>query len=309
MLDTQTNSVSKIDFTECSKLWDDNEYPNVSPELLMWKYTACFGSKTKQIALYENQKLIGQAIVFLQIHHAQNQQIRIAQLGDLIVKKEHRSLDAVRTIYKGINEELRLGEYDASISLPNHRSVVLNRRFLKMKTTSYLESKIIFSNPFTRKRPEFVQEINSNEDAQEISHHLPDFCSSSLYCHWNTATLGARLKDPNQRFIIVGDKNAIMIASPRKHHGVPYNLVMGIILSKNIENRDQEFQRLASYIAQKTRNPFLISVAQQNQKNTPGYSLPSFIKGKTRPVQTKILNEKYKKLKIENLQLIDLEIV
>lgn len=264
-------------------------------EYFEWRYRRCFSDGTKLVLLEVENELVGMAAIFEQTFLSKKKVFKIAQLGDLIVHPDHRSIKAVRLIYRELSQQLMNGRYDGIFTLPNTKSTKLNRYFLKLENKGILRG--YFNIVVPKTSPKIINTyIYSSDCHQEktrkiLSEYIKPSAQNAM--NWTVNQVIDRISDPRFEYGLVATKNALIISSKRMISGVPYALIMSSAMAADQQDHHPDFRKLVSATAALHKTCFVISFPPINNGNTfGGIKIPDFIHGSSHHVQTKTIDKR-----------------
>ena len=123
----------------------DGRRDHLTPAYFRWLYEVCYRDHARLVTLRFGPEQVGHAAVLRQSVRSALPEgpdiVGIAQLTNLFVLPAHRSMKAIRAIYRALDEEIGSGGYGAVLTMPNARATLLNQRFLKLKSIGRLDTR------------------------------------------------------------------------------------------------------------------------------------------------------------------------
>ncbi|MGQ2951978.1 MAG: hypothetical protein ACT6RN_18085 [Agrobacterium sp.] len=245
-----------------------------SAAYLKWLYETAFHRPAIVVTARVDGKKAGQAVILWQRFFFQGWHTVCAQLVDLFIAPEFRSPMLVRAIYG----ELRscLADHRAMVlTVPNNKSVILNRRFLKLQLIRKLEIRIGMACPYnSRNVTSLFHDAGNTESTRLLIEHSP---MSLTGCQpvWDAGALINRLANPLRRYAIHKSPSLLAITSRRVFRGLPVVLVAGLLPLDNRSAGDKEVGDILRNAALLHRCPAYLYVGVNQFLKVPGVALPT----------------------------------
>ena len=312
MLKTQVEIGKDISFDHSVRLFQSayqNHANEFTSEFFKWRYTQCFGDKTILVSLLNGSHRIGQAVIFCHTYSDTVRSKKVCQLGDLIVHHDHRSIAAVRAIYRKLTEIIKGENFDFVFTLPNQKSEKFNQRFLNMRTENLLEARLSIGWP--RKSRQIVSSamIDRVSNLEELFADYMPMRTPKVGLFWDISQLKNRLQDPRRDYAIIATAHSVMVTMAHRLQGVPLVLVMGVISANNHQVKRSEWNAMINASSRLFRNPVHLYMGWNCAfDNKFGWQLPSIFDGSVKPLQTLKLGRGNADLVFPRFELLDVDI-
>ncbi len=302
---------NEIDFDQSSKLFQKSYPKNArefTAEYFKWRYTQCFGADSVLIGLYQNDLLIGQAVIFIQCGLQARSWLRIGQLADLVVHPEYRSIHVVRTIYRALKSQIEKSDFDFVFTLPNAKSVKFNQHFLNMYVSQSLTPNLSIGWPKRSQsvvRADVIDGAVESIDLPNLDKHL----DAQRLISWTKTGLEKRLADPSKPFGVVSTDHSTMITTIKQFGRLKVVLVMGLFCAGQHIIKKEEWKVLINASTQMFRNPVHVYFGTNEAvEKSAGLQIPFLAEKLTKNIQVLQMNDRLDPIQFSNLELIDLDI-
>jgi hypothetical protein len=278
---------------------------------MKWLYEGAFGQGSTIVAVYDDDKKIGQIVLLHQKVYLDGKPVPTTQLVDLFILQAYRSPQLVRRIYKEVERLCQAEGIRLVLALPNEKSAPLNERFMKLRPLLALPARIGIGIGWPRpSRLKYSGRLKSMPE-EEVLDLLSGFVTPATEngLHWDAETLFNRMKDPTCDYAVHATANLLLISSSRKTKGIRHALLCGFFARPDAvvtSNAVRELIRAACHFWK--HRIFVYAGANDRLPRPPGIALPA----RLRPpilVQQRDFKPDERETRFDRFQLIDSDFV
>ena len=306
IVDTQINYVNTAKLANKS-FGQGSDY--FSESYLKWKYEIAFGGRTSVVAvMYEGQKIGQAAILWHGINFGSNLH-GCAQLVDLFVVPEYRSISVVRQIYGKLNELLNEQSDHVVITTPNPKSALLNTRFLKLKIGEELDTRIGLAMPSQIKRTVQSLWVKTNQRCESVDFMQGIVGAGKIFeVSWTPESMADRLSDNRYQYAIHKCGPLLAITSSRTFKGIPLILICGLFTRDSSACRRSHLHEILSAAAILHRRLLYLYVGiNRTIPNLPGISLPTRLRPSQMLLQVREGATEQEQIRFSRFEAIDFD--
>lgn len=280
-----------------------------SPNYLEWLYEVAFGGERTIISARKERSKIGQAAILWHSVQLDGRVFPCAQLVDFFILPEHRSLAAVRRMYRRVVPCVdERGGVAIIVTVPNPKASVLNKKFLRLDDGEALSLRAGISLP---KSPNAsVQSCWFTSERSEEAQALMEDCVGPLSgngVHWTKEALSARLEHPHRTYAVHRADDVCVITSFRRVRRVPLILVCALLPRAG---RHVPLGQVRAILGQASRMhgcPAWLYVGLNRRVAIPGFSLSGRLRPSLMRLQTRALTEEAKTIAFDRFEAIDFD--
>ncbi|MBK8455943.1 MAG: hypothetical protein IPL47_01545 [Phyllobacteriaceae bacterium] len=223
--------------------------------------------------------------------------------------KKHRNISNIIAFYKQSENKVKENKYNYIIAVPNKKSFLLNKRFLKMEDRLTLDIRVGVALPRTSRRivvSRAVDRADPFDATRWIAGHLaPSECAEVV---WDAETLAGRLGNPMQSYALHATKDLALISSPRFFRGIPVVLLCSFHALPSEHVAPADVGALVAAAARFHRNPLFLYVGVNKAlPRLPGWPIPDRWRPSRMIVQVREMVPDAPRLELDRFESIDFD--
>jgi GNAT superfamily N-acetyltransferase len=306
-LDIRLEAASDFDFEKTADLARQSfgkDGPELSAVRFAWSYGRGYEKIVTASAFLDGAK-IGQVAAIIKPMAINGQHQKTAELVDLFVSPEHRSLNAGSQLYKELRAAVADEKIDLVYAYANDNATVLNKRFFHMKETTILPFRIGLAPsalvPFSSSA------ITIHRDAEAIAKACAAYAdAASGEIVWSQQALSKRLQSPIQSYLCASHEGLTILASPRIIRSVPILMICATWAEAGKTYDARSVRSLIAALCRASRRPFYFHAGWNDRTDlTPGLRIPPWRIEQKFTIQSNFLDSQREK--ISRFEVLDFD--
>jgi Acetyltransferase (GNAT) domain len=278
---------------------------------IKWLYENGFGQGSAIIAVYDDDRKVGQIALLHQQINLDGKPATATQLIDLFILPAYRSPQLVRRIYKEVERLCQAASIRLTLALPNEKSASLNERLLKLKPFLSLQTRIGIGFWWPRlpslKYSGRLKSMPKNEAIDLLSGFATPAAENGL--RWDAETLFNRMDDPTCDYAVHATADLLLISSSRKSRGIRHALLCGFFARADAAVTSSTVHSLVRAACHLWKHRIFVYAGVNNSlPRLPGIELPARLRSPIL-VQLRDFNADVSDLRFDRFQLIDSDFV
>jgi Acetyltransferase (GNAT) domain len=191
-----------------------------APGEAYFSWLASGKAPTIQIGAWHDIEKVGHIAIIGRPVRNKGAILRAAEVVDLFVDPQHRSVMAMQRLYQMAMRQIRLAGFDLVLAMPNKAATGMDQFFMKVKPLRKLAISAMPAFGFAGRGAPVARTLDA------VRPYLDDSGDDAMV--WTPDTLLHRLARPDHSYVLRGDGDTLVIASPRTLKNVPLALICGV---------------------------------------------------------------------------------
>ncbi len=283
--------------------------PTFRPDYLAWKYRGHEQRPATVISLLKDGRKIGQAAMLWNAPIPAIGSAQTSELVDLFVDAEHRSSEAIKTLYAAMASVVEDHPSSLFTCVPNAKSAGINGRFLNFKNGQKLHIRLGLIMPGLGRAG--VQSCGSDQQDDKALQTLLenfDFQHSPNSINWTPDDLAHRIARPNYDYGVHRFGPLLAITRKQLVKGLPGFLICAVF-SNQLEPAPKKVLKAIMAGAARFHGTPLFTYIGVNSALAalPGFEVPVHLRPSPMQVEMRMPNGFDKPLNFDRFETIDFD--
>jgi hypothetical protein len=282
-----------------------------SAQRIRWLYENGFGQGCAILAVFDDDKKVGQIVLLHQNVYLDGKPAVATQLIDLFVLQAYRSGQLVRSIYREVERLCEALNIRLVLALPNENSAALNARFLNLRPFLTLQARagigLWWPRASSLRYSGHLKSMPKKDAIELLSGFATPTAENGL--HWDAETLFNRMIDPIRDYSVHATADLLLISSSRTTRGIRHVLLCGFFARSDSMVASSEVRDLIRAACHFWKQRIFVYAGVNNRlPRLPGIALPTRLRQPIL-VQLRDFETEESEQRFDRFQLIDSDFV